>query len=95
MVFPFILLRLFDPEGLGAGTGLGVSPVIKSGSALVSPDRQMFSREEKAVFPFILLGLFDPEGLGAGTRRPASPAGDRSPAAKILLHKVDKGKCEF
>ncbi|MGD6966688.1 hypothetical protein ACQCVP_09675 [Rossellomorea vietnamensis] len=26
-VFPFILLRLFDPEGLGAGTGLGVSPV--------------------------------------------------------------------
>ncbi|MGD6965500.1 hypothetical protein ACQCVP_03585 [Rossellomorea vietnamensis] len=26
-VFPFILLRLFDPEGLGAGTRLGVSPV--------------------------------------------------------------------
>ncbi|MGD6966936.1 hypothetical protein ACQCVP_10930 [Rossellomorea vietnamensis] len=26
-VFPFILFGLFDPEGLGAGTGLGVSPV--------------------------------------------------------------------
>ncbi|TYS82780.1 hypothetical protein [Rossellomorea aquimaris] len=41
---------------------------IKSGSTLVSPDRQMFSREKKAVFPFILLRLFDPEGLGAETR---------------------------
>ncbi|TYR76847.1 hypothetical protein FZC79_03890 [Rossellomorea vietnamensis] len=39
---------------------------IKSGSALFSPDRQMFSGEEKAVFPFILQRLFDPEGLGAG-----------------------------
>ncbi|MGD6802900.1 hypothetical protein [Rossellomorea aquimaris] len=29
------------------------------------PDRQMFSREKKALFPFILLGLFDPEELGA------------------------------
>ncbi|MGD6967461.1 hypothetical protein ACQCVP_13610 [Rossellomorea vietnamensis] len=26
-VFPFILLGLFDPEGLGAVTRLGVSPV--------------------------------------------------------------------
>ncbi|MGD6803699.1 hypothetical protein [Rossellomorea aquimaris] len=59
-VFPFILLRLFDPEGLGAEAGC-----TKSGSASISPDRQMFSREKKAVFPFILLRLFDPEGLGA------------------------------
>jgi hypothetical protein len=73
VVFPFFLLRLFDPEGLGAGTGLGVSPVTKSGSTLVRPDRQMFSREKKVLFPFILLRLFDPEGLGAGTRRPLVP----------------------
>ncbi|MGD6969189.1 hypothetical protein ACQCVP_22460 [Rossellomorea vietnamensis] len=73
VVFPFIRFGLFDPEGLGAATGLGVSPVFKSGSALVSPDRQMFSREKKATFPFILLRLFDPEGLGAGTRRPLIP----------------------
>ncbi|WP_426901974.1 hypothetical protein [Rossellomorea vietnamensis] len=46
---------------------------IKSGSALLSPDRQMFRREKKAVFPFILLRLFDPEGPGAGTRRPLVP----------------------
>ncbi|MGD6802133.1 hypothetical protein [Rossellomorea aquimaris] len=39
---------------------------LKSASALVSPDRQMFQREKKATFPFILFGLFDPEGLGAG-----------------------------
>ncbi|WP_187444851.1 hypothetical protein [Rossellomorea vietnamensis] len=39
---------------------------LKSASALISPDRQMFQREKKAVFPFILFGLFDPEGLGAG-----------------------------
>ncbi|MGD6968136.1 hypothetical protein ACQCVP_17045 [Rossellomorea vietnamensis] len=26
-LFPFILLRLLDPEGMGAATGLGVSPV--------------------------------------------------------------------
>ncbi|WP_240189813.1 hypothetical protein [Bacillus sp. P14.5] len=26
-IFPFILFGLFDPEGLGAATGLGVSPV--------------------------------------------------------------------
>jgi hypothetical protein len=45
----------------------------KSASALNSPDRQMFSREKKAVFLFILLRLFDPEGLGAGTRRPIVP----------------------
>ncbi|MGD6805332.1 hypothetical protein ACQCUR_22700, partial [Rossellomorea vietnamensis] len=41
----FILLRLFDPEGLGAGAGC-----LKSGSALSSPDRQMFSREKKVLF---------------------------------------------
>ncbi|WP_426901485.1 hypothetical protein [Rossellomorea vietnamensis] len=46
---------------------------IKSGSALLSPDRQMFRREKKAVFPFILSGLFDPEGLGAATRLGVSP----------------------
>ncbi|TYS19585.1 hypothetical protein FZC78_00710 [Rossellomorea vietnamensis] len=34
---------------------------------MFSPDRQMFSREEKEVFPFILFGLFDPEELAAGT----------------------------
>ncbi|WP_187445249.1 hypothetical protein [Rossellomorea aquimaris] len=27
MDFPFIRFGLFDPEGLGAATGLGVSPV--------------------------------------------------------------------
>ncbi|TYS15939.1 hypothetical protein FZC78_14020 [Rossellomorea vietnamensis] len=36
---------------------------IKSGSALSSPDRQMFQREKKAGFPFYLFGLFDPRGL--------------------------------
>ena len=61
----------------------GVSPVIKSGSATFSPDRQMFRREKKAIFPFILFGLFDPEGLGAETRRPANPAGGRTPYAPI------------
>ncbi|WP_262372189.1 hypothetical protein [Rossellomorea aquimaris] len=40
---------------------------------MISPDRQMFSREKKALFPFILLRLFDPEGLGAGTRLGVSP----------------------
>ncbi|TYS78590.1 hypothetical protein FZC80_12290 [Rossellomorea aquimaris] len=49
---------LFDPEGLGAEAGR-----IKSVSASISPDRQMFLREKKAVFPFIFFGLFDPEGL--------------------------------
>ncbi|MGD6964821.1 hypothetical protein ACQCVP_00160 [Rossellomorea vietnamensis] len=34
-VFPFILLGLFDPEGLGAAAGR-----IKSESALISPDTQ-------------------------------------------------------
>ncbi|MGD6969135.1 hypothetical protein ACQCVP_22190 [Rossellomorea vietnamensis] len=48
--FPFIRCGLFDPEGLGAGTGLGVSPVTKSESTSVRPDRQMFSREKKAIF---------------------------------------------
>ncbi|TYS00996.1 DNA helicase [Rossellomorea vietnamensis] len=74
---------------------------IKSGSALVSPDRQMSSREKKAVYPVILLRLFDPEGLGAATGLgvtfqwvrnlgltcPASPAGGRAPSAPILLRK--------
>ncbi|WP_426895916.1 hypothetical protein [Rossellomorea vietnamensis] len=62
VVFPFIRCGLFDPEGLGAGTGLGVSPVFKSGSTLVSPDRQMFSREKKAVFLFISWGYLTPRG---------------------------------
>ncbi|MGD6965267.1 hypothetical protein ACQCVP_02415, partial [Rossellomorea vietnamensis] len=43
--FPFILLRLFDPEGLGAEAGR-----IKSGSASNSSDRQMFSREKRRTF---------------------------------------------
>ncbi|MGD6804329.1 hypothetical protein [Rossellomorea aquimaris] len=55
-IFPFILFGLFDPEGLGAATGLGVSPVFKSGSTLVSPDRQMFSREKKRS-SFLSLGV--------------------------------------
>ncbi|MGD7023791.1 hypothetical protein ACQCVK_14415 [Rossellomorea vietnamensis] len=40
---------------------------------MISPDRQMFSREKKVIFPFILLRLFDPEGLGAGTGLGVSP----------------------
>ncbi|TYS18027.1 hypothetical protein FZC78_09365 [Rossellomorea vietnamensis] len=59
-----MLFGLFDPEGLGATAGR-----IKCGSALSSPDRQMFQREKKAGFPFILFGLFDPEGLGAAAGR--------------------------
>ncbi|MGD6969414.1 hypothetical protein ACQCVP_23825 [Rossellomorea vietnamensis] len=43
--FPFILLRLFDPEELGAEAGR-----IKSGSASNSSDRQMFSREKRRTF---------------------------------------------
>ncbi|EDL64018.1 hypothetical protein BSG1_07394 [Bacillus sp. SG-1] len=61
----------------------GSQTVIKSESALISPDRQMFLREKKAHLPFILSGLFDPEGLGAETRRPAAPAGGRTPSAPI------------
>ncbi|MGD6965376.1 hypothetical protein ACQCVP_02960 [Rossellomorea vietnamensis] len=38
-LYPFILFGLFDPEGLGAEAGRN-----KSGSALSSPDRQMFQR---------------------------------------------------
>ncbi|TYS72060.1 hypothetical protein FZC80_21225 [Rossellomorea aquimaris] len=48
-LFPFIRFGLFDPEGLGAAAGR-----IKSGSTLISPDRQMFQSEKKAGFPFIL-----------------------------------------
>ncbi|MGD6968416.1 hypothetical protein ACQCVP_18460 [Rossellomorea vietnamensis] len=48
-IFPFILLGLFDPEGLGAEAGR-----IKSVSGLLSSDRQMFLIEKKAIFPFIL-----------------------------------------
>ncbi|MGD6801299.1 DNA helicase [Rossellomorea aquimaris] len=47
---------------------------IKSGCALVRPDRQMFQSEKKAIFPFIRFGLFDPEGLGAATGLGVSPA---------------------
>ncbi|MGD6968612.1 hypothetical protein ACQCVP_19510 [Rossellomorea vietnamensis] len=35
---------------------------IKSGSALVSPDRQMFSREKKAVFLLFSWGYLTPRG---------------------------------
>ncbi|EDL64650.1 RNA polymerase sigma-54 factor [Bacillus sp. SG-1] len=52
-----------------AGTrlrGAGVEPprlrLYKSGSALFSPDRQMFHSEEKVIFPFIRCGLFEPRG---------------------------------
>ncbi|TYS13649.1 hypothetical protein FZC78_21030 [Rossellomorea vietnamensis] len=55
--FPFILLGLCDPEGLGAGTRR-----IKSGSALVSPDRQKFTREKKAVFLLFSWGYVTPRG---------------------------------
>ncbi|MGD6966862.1 hypothetical protein ACQCVP_10555 [Rossellomorea vietnamensis] len=40
-VFPFILLRLFDPEGLGAAAGRN-----KSGSALSAPTGKC-SQEKK------------------------------------------------
>ncbi|EDL63793.1 hypothetical protein BSG1_10703 [Bacillus sp. SG-1] len=54
-----------EPPGLRSGGYVTlVSPVIKSGSTPVSPDRQMFRREKKVVFLFILFGLFDPEGPG-------------------------------
>ncbi|MGD6967291.1 hypothetical protein ACQCVP_12740 [Rossellomorea vietnamensis] len=56
-VFPFIRFGLFDPEGLGAGTRR-----IKSGSALVSPDRQMFQSEKKAVFLLFSWGYLTPRG---------------------------------
>ncbi|MGD6966062.1 hypothetical protein ACQCVP_06510 [Rossellomorea vietnamensis] len=56
-LFPFILLRLFDPEGLGAAAGR-----IKSGSALVSSDRQMFRREKKVLFLLISSGYLTPRG---------------------------------
>ncbi|MGD6967293.1 hypothetical protein ACQCVP_12750 [Rossellomorea vietnamensis] len=44
-------MGLFDPEGLGAGTRR-----IKSGSALVSPDRKC-SQEKKRRFAFYSLGV--------------------------------------
>ncbi|MGD6804700.1 hypothetical protein [Rossellomorea aquimaris] len=57
---------------------------------MVSPDRQMFSREKKAIFPFILLRLFDPEGLGAGTRRPLVPQEVvRLPLQSVLFKEVE------
>ncbi|MGD6968417.1 hypothetical protein ACQCVP_18465 [Rossellomorea vietnamensis] len=48
-IFPFILLELFDSEGLGAEAGRN-----KSVSGLLSPGRQMFLIEKKVIFPFIL-----------------------------------------
>ncbi|TYS14089.1 hypothetical protein FZC78_19790 [Rossellomorea vietnamensis] len=72
-------MRLFDPEGLGAAAGR-----IKSESALLSPDRQMFSREKKALFPFILLRLFDPEGLGAAAGRIKSGSALSSPDRQMF-----------
>ncbi|MGD6965507.1 hypothetical protein ACQCVP_03620 [Rossellomorea vietnamensis] len=41
-LFPFILLRLFDPEGLGAGTRLGVSPVPLVPQEIVRLQRRSF-----------------------------------------------------
>ncbi|WP_187445251.1 hypothetical protein [Rossellomorea aquimaris] len=79
----------------GTGFACGVSPVIKSGSALVRPDRQMFSREKKALFPFILLRLFDPEGLGAGTRRPLFPQEIVRLPLQSSYVKGDESKIEF
>ncbi|MGD6968106.1 hypothetical protein ACQCVP_16890 [Rossellomorea vietnamensis] len=40
--YPFILFGLFDPEELAAEAGR-----IKSESASISPDRQMFQREKR------------------------------------------------
>ncbi|MGD6805330.1 hypothetical protein ACQCUR_22670, partial [Rossellomorea vietnamensis] len=57
---------------------------IKSGSALSSPDRQMFQGEKKAVFPFILCGLFDPEGLGAAAGRIKSGSALSSPDRQMF-----------
>ncbi|MGD6966063.1 hypothetical protein ACQCVP_06515 [Rossellomorea vietnamensis] len=54
-LFPFILLRLFDPEGLGAAAGR-----IKSGSAPGSSDRQMFRREKKVLFLLFSSGYLTP-----------------------------------
>ncbi|TYS77127.1 hypothetical protein [Rossellomorea aquimaris] len=64
--------------GLAAG-------LIKSVSALISPDRQMFPREKKALFPFILRGLFDPEGLGAEAGRIKSVSASISPDRQMFL----------
>ncbi|TYR77891.1 hypothetical protein FZC79_02515 [Rossellomorea vietnamensis] len=58
---------LYKKQALGEGSIKAVKN--KSGSASFSPNRQMFSKEKKAVFPFILLRLFDPEGLGAAAGR--------------------------
>ncbi|RIW38829.1 hypothetical protein D3H55_00275 [Bacillus salacetis] len=58
--------------------------MIKSASALFSPDRQMFRREKKASFPFILFGLFDPEGLGAGAGLIKSASASISPDGQMF-----------
>ncbi|MGD6965020.1 hypothetical protein ACQCVP_01155 [Rossellomorea vietnamensis] len=55
-IFPFILLRLFDPEGLGAGTRLGShlsSKVEAPWSALTGK----CSQEKKRWSSFLSLGV--------------------------------------
>ncbi|MGD6805333.1 hypothetical protein ACQCUR_22705, partial [Rossellomorea vietnamensis] len=67
---------------------------IKSGSALISSDRQMFHREEKALFPFILCGLFDPEGLGAAAGRIKSGSALIS-SDRQMFHREEKALFPF
>jgi hypothetical protein len=45
----------------------------KSASALISPDKQMFSPQGSPVLDFIGVRTFDLEGLGAGVRRDEKP----------------------
>ncbi|MGD6966973.1 hypothetical protein ACQCVP_11125 [Rossellomorea vietnamensis] len=99
-VFPFIRFGLFDPEGLSPFQWVRTLrrwnwTGTKSGSALISPDRQMFQSEKKAVFPFIRFGLFDPEGLGAGTGRPLAPQEIASLQRRSSYVKGDEGKRAF
>ncbi|WP_252183516.1 hypothetical protein [Rossellomorea vietnamensis] len=51
---------------------------------MISPDRQMFQREKRALFPFILFGLFDPEGLGAEAGRTKSGSALISPDRQMF-----------
>ncbi|WP_252183632.1 hypothetical protein [Rossellomorea vietnamensis] len=63
---------------------------------MVSPDRQMFQREKKALYPFILFGLFDPEGLGAEAGRNKSgsalSSSDRQMFQRDCLYSGQTGK---
>ncbi|MGD6968152.1 hypothetical protein ACQCVP_17125 [Rossellomorea vietnamensis] len=56
--FPFILLRLFDPEGLGAGTGRK-----QKWKRPEQPRQANVLKRKKGGLPFILLGLYDFEEL--------------------------------